>query len=83
MNDKGESRLWREAANKLPYEGTDQDRKFKQSQHLAKLLGFEYQAMEYWKKIPFTPELKRVLELINGPRGPFVIKVLEARLKHD
>jgi hypothetical protein len=51
------------------------------SQHLAKLLGLEYPEAAYWEEIILTDRLRDTLQLLAGPNGHTLIKVLEARLE--
>ncbi len=51
---------------------------------LAELIGLEYNAhFGFGQPVCLTDGQKRALELIAGPHGATMVKMLEARLKED
>lgn len=49
------------------------------SQRLAKALGIDYPVRGTWETILLTPELKAMLEKLNGPYGHIIYKMLVAQ----
>jgi len=81
MTEAEGNRYWKPArcrvASILPDE--DLDPAYGGAKTLGGLLGLNYSYPGKWRDTELTDELKNTLELINGPNGHAIIKILQLR----
>jgi len=68
-------------ARKVVWGGEPEGHWYEASQKLAALLGISYPTLNYTADFVLTDKIKHQLELIKGPNGKTVVKILEARQK--
>jgi hypothetical protein len=53
------------------------------SERVAELLGIKYVGPMHWTKLELTDEHRHKLDMINGPYGDVIVKMMEVRKEQN